>query len=53
MALRADVPIILCTGFSELINEEKAKALGLHGFIMKPVDMLNLAKTVRRVLDEI
>ena len=53
MALRADVPIILCTGFSELINEEKAKALGLRGFIMKPVDMLNLAKTVRRVLDEI
>ena len=52
MAFRANVPIILCTGCSELINEEKAKALGIRGFIMKPVDMLNLAKTVRRVLDE-
>jgi PAS domain S-box-containing protein len=52
MRIRADVPIILCTGFSELINEEKAKSLGIRGFIMKPVDMKNLAKTVRRVLDE-
>jgi len=52
MAIRADLPIILCTGFSELINEEKAKALGIRGFLMKPVDMKNLAKTVRRVLDE-
>ena len=52
MRIRADVPIILCTGFSELINEKKAKSLGIRGFIMKPVDMRNLAKTIRRVLDE-
>jgi PAS domain S-box-containing protein len=52
MRIRSDVPIILCTGFSELINEEKAKSLGIRGFIMKPVDMKNLANTVRRVLDE-
>ena len=51
MRIRANVPIILCTGFSELINEKKAMSLGIRGFIMKPVDMKNLAKTVRRVLD--
>jgi len=44
MTIRADVPIVLCTGFSELINEEKAKALGIRGFIMKPVDMKSLQR---------
>ena len=49
--LRPDFPIILCTGFIELITEEKAKALGISEFIMKPVIKRNLAKAVRKVLD--
>ncbi|MBF0496224.1 MAG: CHASE domain-containing protein [Deltaproteobacteria bacterium] len=50
MAIRSDFPIILCTGFSEAINEEKAKQIGIRGFIMKPIDMNNLAGLIRRVL---
>ncbi|OPY86917.1 MAG: Blue-light-activated protein [Syntrophaceae bacterium PtaU1.Bin231] len=48
---RADVPIILCTGFSEMITEEKARSIGVRRFIMKPVYMVDLARTVREVLD--
>jgi len=36
-AIRSDIPIILCTGFSELIDGEKAKALGIQEYIMKPI----------------
>ena len=51
MALRSDIPIILCTGFSHTINEEKAKAIGIRKFIMKPVVMREMALTIRDVLD--
>ena len=51
MGIRCDIPIILCTGFSERINEEKAKAMGIRKFVMKPLVMSELAEAVRRVLD--
>lgn len=50
--LRSDIPIILCSGFSELINEQKAQALGFQKFLMKPIALRDLSSTVRRVLDE-
>ena len=49
--IRPDIPVILCTGFSYQINEEKSKALGIQGFVMKPVLLKDLAKTIRKVLD--
>ena len=52
MQIRKDIPIILCTGYSELINEEKAKAAGIREFVMKPLVMRDLAETVRKVLDD-
>ncbi len=48
---RPDIPVILCTGFSYQINDEKSKALGIQGFVMKPVVMRELAETIRKVLD--
>lgn len=48
--IRPDIPIILCTGYSEKISEAKAKVLGIREFIMKPLDMNELARTIRRVL---
>ncbi len=44
-------PIILCTGHSELINREKAMAMGIAAYLEKPVTIDRLAKTVREVLD--
>jgi CheY-like chemotaxis protein len=51
LAQRADIPIIISTGYSERITEKKAKALGIAGFVMKPVIMKEIAKLIRRVLD--
>ena len=49
--IRPDIPIILCTGFSELISKEKAERMGVRGFVMKPVVTKEMAGTVRKVLD--
>jgi PAS domain S-box-containing protein len=50
LRIRPDVPVILCTGFSERMSEDKAMALGIKGFVMKPVVLKVLAETVQRVL---
>ncbi|UCF83595.1 MAG: PAS domain S-box protein [Desulfobacteraceae bacterium] len=50
MKIRPDIPIILCTGFSESITEEKAKEIGITEFSMKPFVMRELAETTRRAL---
>jgi PAS domain S-box-containing protein len=50
LKVRPDVPIVLCTGFSEKINEEKAKALGITEFVSKPLDLRTLAGVVHRAL---
>lgn len=51
MHIRPDIPVILCTGFSERVTPEKAKAEGIREFIMKPLSLRNFAETVRKVLD--
>jgi CheY-like chemotaxis protein len=51
MGIRADIPIVLCTGFSEHITEEAAKEIGIREFAMKPLVTSDLAKTIRRALD--
>jgi CheY-like chemotaxis protein len=52
LLIRSDIPIVLCTGFSERLNEETAINMGLKGFLMNPVVQVDMAKTVRRVLDD-
>lgn len=52
MAIRPDIPVILCTGYSAQVSEEKAKSLGIKAFVLKPLVRVNLANTIRRVLDE-
>ena len=50
--IRPDIPIIMCTGFSEVISAEQAKAVGIQEFIMKPLGSREIAETIRRVLLE-
>lgn len=50
MEIRADIPIILCTGYSEVLNEAQAKELGIRAYVRKPVLARELAAVVRRVL---
>jgi PAS domain S-box-containing protein len=53
MRIRSDIPIVLCTGFSEVINAEEAKTLGIREFVMKPFATREIAEITRHVLDEI
>ncbi len=51
-AIKPGIPIILCTGFGDEKDEQRAKAMGIKGFLMKPVAAGDLAEMVRKVLDE-
>ncbi|MEA3417315.1 MAG: PAS domain S-box protein [Thermodesulfobacteriota bacterium] len=50
MKIRLDIPVILCTGFSERMSDERAESLGIKGFLMKPVVMKDLSNMIRKVL---
>ncbi len=50
--IKPDIPVILCTGFSEKINEKTASDFLVDGFLMKPIDIKKMAETVRNVLDK-
>jgi PAS domain S-box-containing protein len=52
LLLRADIPIILCTGYSHLVDANQAKAAGIRGFAMKPLTKREIAGTIRQVLDQ-
>jgi CheY-like chemotaxis protein len=51
LALRPDLPVILCTGFSHTVDEEAAKNAGIRAFVMKPLTKTEIARTIRKVLD--
>lgn len=51
MKIRPDIPVILYTGYSKKISEEKAKKIGIRAFANKPVGRAELIRTVRRILD--
>ncbi|MBI9085117.1 MAG: PAS domain S-box protein [Desulfobacterales bacterium] len=53
LSLRPDMPVILCTGYSERITESQAEAMGFRGFAMKPMVVGQIARLVRSVLDGI
>ena len=49
--LRPDIPVIICTGYSQTIDLERAKQIGIEAFVMKPVLINEIAAAIRRVLD--
>jgi len=50
--VRPNIPIILFTGHSDRMDENRARALGIKAFGMKPLGKEDLTKTVQKVLDE-
>ena len=52
LALRPGMPVILCTGFSHLVDADQARAAGIRGFALKPLTKAEIAKTIRKVFDE-
>ncbi len=51
LKIRSDMPIILCTGFSDEITPEKALEIGIKEFILKPISIIKLAEAVRKIFD--
>ena len=51
IAIRPDIPVILCTGFSEALSPEKAGKIGIKAYSMKPVSRMGFAMAIRQVLD--
>jgi two-component system CheB/CheR fusion protein len=49
--IRPDIPVILCTGYNDLLSSEMALAMGFRGFIMKPFTVREGSQLIRKVLD--
>jgi PAS domain S-box-containing protein len=52
LEMRPDIPILICTGFSDRINKKKIKDIGIREVILKPLKIREIAQVVRRVLDK-
>jgi CheY-like chemotaxis protein len=52
LAIRHDLPVILCTGYSREINSEQAADLGISRFLMKPYRSQEISRIIREVLDK-
>ena len=52
MKINPSLPVILCTGYSDKIDEDRANEIGIKGYLMKPFETKLLADAVRKVFDE-
>jgi CheY-like chemotaxis protein len=51
ISIRPNIPVIVCTGYSEKIDKETIKNIGIKEIAMKPLAMKDIAEMIRRVLD--
>jgi DNA-binding NtrC family response regulator len=51
LTIRPDTPVVMCTGFSHLVDSESAKSAGVAAFAMKPLTKREIATIIRKVLD--
>jgi PAS domain S-box-containing protein len=51
MRIRPGLPVIICTGYSQIIDEQKAGAMGIRGFVMKPILIQSLGAAIRKALE--
>ena len=52
LSINPEIPIIMCTGFSETVTAESSREIGIKAFLMKPLVLRDLAETIRTVLEE-
>jgi DNA-binding NtrC family response regulator len=52
LGIRPDMPIIICSGYSNQVNQQKAEAVGIKEFALKPILPNTLATLIRDILDE-
>jgi len=52
MSIRPDLPVIICTGYSQAIDQERAMQIGIKAFVMKPILINEIASAVRKALSK-
>ncbi len=52
LKINPSLPVILCTGYSEMVDESRAKSVGIRAFVLKPVVVKEIAAVIRAALDE-
>ncbi|MCD4744000.1 MAG: cache domain-containing protein, partial [Desulfobacteraceae bacterium] len=52
LKIKPDIQIILCSGYSELIDKETAQAMGIKAYIAKPIALKEIAQAIRKILDK-
>jgi CheY-like chemotaxis protein len=52
MKIRSDIPVVLCTGYSKNLSYETARKIGIRALVYKPIVKVELAETIRKILDE-
>jgi CheY-like chemotaxis protein len=52
LKIRPDLPIILCTGYSDGVSRETAQGVGIKEFLMKPLSKEQIAGTIHKVLQK-
>ena len=50
--IRPDIPVIICTGYSDQLNEEMIKEFNIQGYVKKPIVIRELANSIRKILDQ-
>ena len=52
MKIRPDIPVILFTGYSDVVSRERYQALGIRDCLLKPLTRKDLATSIRRVFSD-
>lgn len=50
LELNADLPIILCTGYSDVVGEHNVAKFGIKGYMSKPLDSMKLLGLIHKFL---
>ena len=51
LKINPSLPVIICTGFSDLLSPEEVKKAGIEKLLMKPVKTSTLVDTIKKTLD--
>ena len=50
-AIRADIPVILCSGYTNSLSKDQASFTGIQSFLQKPIVRRALAEALRQAID--
>jgi PAS domain S-box-containing protein len=53
LEVRPDIPVLISTGYSEAVTEKNVRQMGAQGFLMKPIMLHDLARIIRKTLDDV